>query len=91
MQELSRIFKDRPMIPQESVVYWTEYVIRYNGAPHLRVLGADMPLYKYLMLDIIALCLIFMSVAVTLIYTLSRKVCTLVREKPSFAVHAKKN
>ena len=68
MQELSCIFKDRPMTPQKSVVYWTEYVIKYNGAPKLRALGADMPLYKYLMLDIIALGIIFMSLVVTLTY-----------------------
>jgi len=29
-------FRDRPMSPAESVVYWTEYVIRHKGAPHLK-------------------------------------------------------
>ncbi|XP_070504995.1 UDP-glycosyltransferase UGT5-like [Chironomus tepperi] len=33
---LSKVYKDRPMTPQQSVVYWVEYVIRHNGALHLR-------------------------------------------------------
>ena len=90
MQELSRIFKDRPMTPQETVVYWTEYVIRHNGAPHLRALGADMPLYKYLMLNIIALGLIFMSLTFTLAYIFIKKIYSLIKENTSFTVRAKK-
>ena len=66
MQQLSHIFKNRPMTPQESVVFWTEYVIKYNGAPHLKTLGQDMPIHEYLMLDIIlvvvlGISLIFMA------------------------------
>jgi glucuronosyltransferase len=53
MQQLSRIFRDRPVSVQQSVVFWTEYVIRYAGAKHLRTVAADMPLYQYLLLDII--------------------------------------
>lgn len=35
-KSLSKVYKDRPMTPQQSVVYWVEYVIRHNGAMHLR-------------------------------------------------------
>lgn len=55
MQQLARVFKDRPVSPQESVVYWTEYVIKHNGSLHLRTVGSDMPLYQYLLLDVILL------------------------------------
>ncbi|KAK7579965.1 hypothetical protein V9T40_000594 [Parthenolecanium corni] len=51
--EISELIKDQPMSPQESVVYWTEYVIRHNGAKHLQSPGAEMPLYQYLLLDVI--------------------------------------
>ena len=30
------LFNDRPMTPQQAVVYWTEYAVKHNGAPHLR-------------------------------------------------------
>lgn len=45
--------KDAPITQKEAVVYWTEYVIRHKGAPHLRTIAADMPLYEYLLLDVI--------------------------------------
>lgn len=67
MRQLSRRFKDRPMTPQESVVYWTEYVISHQGALHLRSYSADVPLHQYYLLDVLlvvalALLLLFTSV-----------------------------
>ncbi|KAJ8980271.1 hypothetical protein NQ317_005129 [Molorchus minor] len=32
----SKLMKDRPVKPKDLAVYWTEYIIRHNGAPHLR-------------------------------------------------------
>ena len=81
MQELSRVFKDRPKTPQETVVYWTEYVIRHNGAPHLQALGADMPLYRYLMLDIIALAFVILYALFYLFLGSVRKVRSVINGK----------
>lgn len=53
MQTVSKIVQDAPITQQESVLYWTEYIIRHKGAPHLRTIAADMPLYQYLLLDVI--------------------------------------
>lgn len=53
MLELSNAYRDRPMLPQKALVYWTEYVIRHKGAPHLRTIGADLPFYQYHSLDVI--------------------------------------
>lgn len=57
-------FKDRPMTPAESVVYWTEYVVRHKGAPHLRSHAFNLSWYQYFLLDVIfvvliLLCMIF--------------------------------
>ncbi|KAJ4434829.1 hypothetical protein ANN_23400, partial [Periplaneta americana] len=51
---LSRQFRDRPQSALETAVYWTEYVIRHRGAPHMRSAALDLPLYQYLLLDVIA-------------------------------------
>ncbi|XP_050437966.1 UDP-glucosyltransferase 2-like isoform X2 [Adelges cooleyi] len=32
----SKRFKDRPMSPADLATYWTEYVVRHNGAQHLK-------------------------------------------------------
>ncbi|KAL5234811.1 hypothetical protein ACI65C_002221 [Semiaphis heraclei] len=59
----SNRFKDRPMTPQQAVVYWTEYVIRHKGAPHLRSHALDLTWYQYLLLDVMAVVLIFVFLA----------------------------
>ncbi len=73
MRQLSHIFQDRPMTPQQSVVYWTEYVIRHNGALHLRTAGADMPFYQYFLLDILAFVVAGATIVVFIIIYLIKK------------------
>lgn len=64
----SKIFKDRPQTPLEEAIYWTEYVIRYNGAPQLRTKGSQLPWYQYYLIDV-AIVLLSISVAIiTIIY-----------------------
>ncbi|XP_017056581.2 UDP-glycosyltransferase UGT5 [Drosophila ficusphila] len=36
LKAFSKLYRDRPMTAQESVVYWTEYVIRHHGAAHMQ-------------------------------------------------------
>ncbi len=55
------------MSPLDTVIYWTEYVIKHKGAPHLRVASADMPLYQYLLLDVIIFILLIIGSALYLL------------------------
>lgn len=41
------------MTPTETAVYWIEYVIRHNGAPHLRSAGQDLSFIAYHNLDVL--------------------------------------
>lgn len=59
----SDIFKDRPMSPAKSVVYWTEYVIRHKGAPHLKSHALNLAWYQYILLDVIAVICIILFIA----------------------------
>ena len=59
-----KIFKDRPMSQAESVVYWTEYVLRHKGAPHLKSHALNLRWYQYYLLDILAVVLVFISVVI---------------------------
>jgi glucuronosyltransferase len=36
----SKRYNDRPMTPQQTVTYWTEYAVKHQGAPHLRSASA---------------------------------------------------
>lgn len=53
-KRFSRIFKDRPMSPQQSVVFWTEHVIRHDGAHHLKNTGLDLNFFEFNLIDIYA-------------------------------------
>lgn len=54
VQRVSRIFRDRPLEPRKSALYWIEYVIRHKGAPHMRSAGLDLKWYQFYLLDVIA-------------------------------------
>ncbi|KAJ9595862.1 hypothetical protein L9F63_012943, partial [Diploptera punctata] len=71
MKKVSVIFRDQPETPLEKAIYWTEYVLRHKGAKHLRARSVDMPLYQYLLLDVIAVLLIgVISVIILLLFIL---------------------
>ncbi|XP_066139685.1 UDP-glucosyltransferase 2-like [Euwallacea fornicatus] len=71
----SQLFRDRPIEPLREAIYWIEYVIRTNGAIHLRVLGSTLPFYKFYMLDVI-LCLIStFTVSLMSVYVCAKRLC----------------
>lgn len=46
------------MSPAELVVYWTEYVIRHKGAPHLKSHALNLTWYQYFLLDVFSVVLV---------------------------------
>nr|XP_018904950.1 PREDICTED: UDP-glucuronosyltransferase 2B14-like [Bemisia tabaci] len=52
VRRLSVLFRDRPMTPLDTAIYWIEYVLRHKGADHLRVASLDLAWYQYYLLDI---------------------------------------
>lgn len=68
-------FKDRPISLAQLVVYWTEYVVRHKGAPHLKSLALNLTWYQYFLLDVIAAVLLFISLTVFICYKLSQVIC----------------
>ncbi|CAG9767023.1 unnamed protein product [Ceutorhynchus assimilis] len=60
-KEVSELFKDRPMSPKDTAIYWTEYVLRHRGAPKLQSFAKQLAWYQYYLLDLIAivLCTLF--------------------------------
>ncbi|CAG0884012.1 unnamed protein product [Cyprideis torosa] len=67
-QERASILKEQLMTPLERGVYWTEYLIRHNGAPHLRNAGRDLNLVEYYSLDVYAFLLGMMLLVLLLTY-----------------------
>jgi hypothetical protein len=63
----SVIMKDQETHPLDRAVYWTEYVMRHQGAAHLKSKAANLSIVQYFLIDVgfvllvIALCTIFIS------------------------------
>ncbi len=74
------------MSPQETIVYWTEYVIRNNGAPKLRTSGADMPLYQYFLLDIALFAIVTISLATYVTVWLMRRIYNLCLKNSKYRI-----
>lgn len=62
------------MSPLETAVYWTEYVIRHKGAPHLRSAAVGMPWYQYYLIDVLFVILLTVATIILLLYYLIFKV-----------------
>ncbi|KAL3288275.1 hypothetical protein HHI36_002723 [Cryptolaemus montrouzieri] len=88
-QQLREIFLDQPQSGVDKIVWWCEYVIRHKGAEHLRSPAADIPLYEYFMLDVIAVILVALYVIYKVISLFLRTLIGLLRGKKS--VKEKKN
>ncbi|VVC34923.1 Hypothetical protein CINCED_3A009476 [Cinara cedri] len=54
-KKTSTVFRDNPMTPLETAVYWVEYVIKYGGAEHLRTSANSLHWFQYLLLDVMTL------------------------------------
>ncbi|CAH1984651.1 unnamed protein product [Acanthoscelides obtectus] len=85
----SKIMRDRKVHPLDEAVYWVEYVIRHNGAKHLRMWYVEMPWYQYYLLDVIFAVFAVICLALYVI----KKMCSLCcrRYKKTTSKKMKKN
>ncbi|XP_055918385.1 UDP-glycosyltransferase UGT5-like [Eupeodes corollae] len=73
ISSFSKIYRDRPLTPRQSVIYWTEYVIRHHGAKHMQSPAVHMNLWQKNSLDVIA----FLVTVLYLGYWILRRVITM--------------
>lgn len=58
VKKAAQLYRDRPQHPLDTAVYWTEYVMRHNGAKHMQSQAVDMYWFQYHSIDVIATVLI---------------------------------
>lgn len=79
VRRLSNIFKDQPDDPLQRGVYWVEYVLRHNGAPHLRSPARKLNWFQYHSLDVIGAYISIISGTLYILYAtlrwIFRKLC----------------
>lgn len=74
MQKFSALSKDTPDKSLERAVWWTEYVLRHNGAHHLRSSALELTWYQYILLDVIGLLSVLILLVSYLTYIIAKMV-----------------
>ncbi|CAL4065733.1 unnamed protein product, partial [Meganyctiphanes norvegica] len=69
----SHVFRDQPQTPLDRTVFWTEYVIRHQGAPHLRSPGVQLSWIQYFMIDASIVLVVALLVFLKLLLIILRK------------------
>jgi glucuronosyltransferase len=74
----SERYNDRPMTPNDAVVYWTEYAYKHKGAPHLRTSAAfDLSYFEVRSLDVYlvigAVLILLIKIKLFIVKTILRK------------------
>ncbi|XP_055598542.1 UDP-glucosyltransferase 2-like isoform X2 [Uranotaenia lowii] len=73
IERLGKLVRDQPMRPVEKAVWWIEYVIRHQGASHLRYKPAQMPVWQYHYYDVVAFLLLVGLVLLALVAIVTRR------------------
>ncbi|XP_047491452.1 UDP-glycosyltransferase UGT5-like isoform X1 [Penaeus chinensis] len=76
-EEVMSVVRDQPETPRERAVFWTEYVVRHQGAPRLRSPAAKLSWVEFLMLDV----LLVIHVAVYVAYYVLSRIMRVVKGK----------
>ncbi|XP_057380501.1 UDP-glycosyltransferase UGT5-like [Daphnia carinata] len=72
MKQVSSIMRDQLESPVERAIYWIEYVIRHQGAPHLRSAARELSFYQRGLLDVILFFFVVASLTAYVFFRLSR-------------------
>ncbi|GAB0091280.1 hypothetical protein DMENIID0001_061010 [Sergentomyia squamirostris] len=65
-QKMSTLYRDRPNNAMDTAIYWTEYVIRHHGAPHLQSPTVHLNVWEQNSLDVIAFLAVIFVVTIKL-------------------------
>ncbi|XP_050332672.1 UDP-glycosyltransferase UGT5-like [Bactrocera neohumeralis] len=72
VREFSEVYRDRPMTPRQSVVWWVDYVLRHKGAKHLQSPAVYLTHWQLMSLDVLGVLLAIVAVVVGLLISLWR-------------------
>ena len=80
IHKASQIMRSRTMNAHEEAAYWVEHVLQF-GSEHLKSHAMDMPLYQYLMLDVLIVTGAIAILLTILIYCVFMQIFTILRGK----------
>ncbi|XP_062551814.1 LOW QUALITY PROTEIN: UDP-glycosyltransferase UGT5-like [Armigeres subalbatus] len=73
-KEISTLFRDTIVDPMNESMFWMDYVVRHNGAAHLKSSAVNLSVVQYLLLDVLGLVvlLILMVIGVVRLFCCSQ-------------------
>ncbi|KAH8248195.1 hypothetical protein KR038_004376 [Drosophila bunnanda] len=77
-KQMSDRYRDQPMSPLDTAIWWTEYVLRHKGAYHMRVAGQDLGFFAYHSVDVIGTLLAGALLIVVIITSILWKIAKLI-------------
>lgn len=80
---ISDRFRDKPMSPAETAVFWVEYVIRHRGAPQLHSAIVELSYIQYNLLDVYGLVILIVAIAAGTIVLVLRQASKLFGRSPN--------
>ncbi|XP_059155310.1 UDP-glucuronosyltransferase 1A8-like [Physella acuta] len=76
IEKASKLFKELYKVPSKEAAYWIDHVMKYGG-DYMRSSGQEMPLYQFLLLDVIAFIAAVLSGVVVIFVLIVRFCCRL--------------
>lgn len=73
-QEMSRRYRDQPLSPLETGIFWVEYVIRHKGAHHLKNSGVGLNFIQYHNIDAFCVLHVMLLTVLYIFYKILKKV-----------------
>ncbi|KAH8263753.1 hypothetical protein KR044_013417, partial [Drosophila immigrans] len=74
VRKFSALYRDRPLTARQSVIFWTEYVMRHQGAYHLQSPSVKLGFVGRNNLDVYAVLLLILYCSVTLVRFLAKTI-----------------
>ncbi|XP_067000256.2 UDP-glucosyltransferase 2 isoform X2 [Anabrus simplex] len=79
MKKFSAVFREEMEPSLDRAIWWIEYVLRHNGARHLRSAALDLAWYQYLLLDVIAFVAVAVLAAALVSYLIVKKIFSFIK------------
>lgn len=67
------MFRDQPETPLQRAIYWTEYVLRYDGAPQMRSAALELAWYQRNLLDVLTMMFIILQLFALVTFLVLRR------------------
>nr|XP_019531368.2 UDP-glucuronosyltransferase 2C1-like [Aedes albopictus]XP_019537577.2 UDP-glucuronosyltransferase 2C1-like [Aedes albopictus] len=83
VQVISKRLRDQPLPPMDLAKYWVNYVLRHDGAEHLKSPGQQLSFIQYNNIDVYLFIMVLVIVLIVLPIKVFRSLCCQSRKRPS--------